>query len=110
MAKFHGQIGFGESLEGSPGVFADSIVEFTFYGDIVQNRSNLQQEENLNKDLSIGNSISIVANSYARENFFAIRYVEWAGERWTVTGVEVQLPRLILQLGEVYNGPTVGTP
>ncbi len=52
--------------------------------------------------------ISIVADAYARGHFFAIRYVEWAGERWTVTNVEVQAPRLILQLGEVYNGPTPG--
>ena len=108
MAKFHGRIGFGESVEGSPGVFADSIVEHSYFGDIVQNRRILRQGENLNKDFSVGNSISIVANDYARVNFFAIRYVEWAGELWTVTDVTVQLPRLILQLGEVYNGPTAG--
>lgn len=110
MAKFHGRVGFGETAEGSPGVFADNIVEHVYYGDIVQNRRILQPGENLNKDLSVGNSISIVANAYASVNFFAIRYVEWAGELWTVTDVEVQLPRLILRLGEVYNGPTVGTP
>jgi hypothetical protein len=108
MAKFHGQVGFGESVEGSPGVFADTIVEHTFNGDVVQNRRILRQGDNLNKDFSVGNSISIVANTYARGNFFAIRYVDWAGELWTVTDVEVQLPRLILQLGEVYNGPTAG--
>ena len=110
MARFHGRVGFGESVEGTPGVFADTVVEYTYYGDIVQNRRILRQEDALNKDLSVGNSISIVANAYARGNFFAIRYVEWAGELWTVTDVEVQLPRLILQLGEVYNGPTAGAP
>ncbi|MFL5660116.1 MAG: hypothetical protein ACJ8BW_02060 [Ktedonobacteraceae bacterium] len=109
MAKFHGRVGFGKSVEGTPGVFADTIVEHTFYGDVIQNRRILRQDENLNKDLSVGNSISIVANAFARGNFFAIRYVEWAGELWAVTDVDVQLPRLILQLGEVYNGPTAGT-
>lgn len=108
MARFHGRVGFGEAVEESPGVFVDHVVEYPYYGDIVQNRRILRQEEVLNKDLSLGNSISIVANAYARGNFFAIRYVEWAGELWTVTDVEVQLPRLILQLGEVYNGPTAG--
>lgn len=107
MAKFHGRVGFGEaSVEVTPGVFADTIVEHVFYGDIVQNRRTLQQGENLNKNLAFGNSISIVANAYANERFFAIKYVEWAGELWTVSDVEVQAPRLILQLGEVYNGPT----
>lgn len=108
MAKFHGRVGFGETVEGTPGVFADTIVEHSYYGDIIQNRRIIHQGENLNKDFSVGNSISIVANAYARGNFFAIRYVEWAGEIWTVTDVEVQLPRLILRLGEVYNGPTAG--
>lgn len=108
MAKFHGRVGFGESIESAPGVFADNIVEYTYYGDIVQNRSILRQGDNLNQDFSIGNSISIVGNAYAHEKFFAIRYVELAGELWTVTDVVVQLPRLILQLGGVYNGPTSG--
>lgn len=110
MARFHGRVGFGETVEGSPGVFADNVVEYVYYGDIVQNRRILRQEEVLNKDLSVGNSISIVADAYARGKFFAIRYVEWAGELWTVTDVEVRYPRLILQLGEVYNGPTAGAP
>lgn len=110
MAKFHGRIGFGDTVEVRPGVFADDVLEYFYYGEIVQNRRTLRQDENLNKDLSISNSISIVGNSYAIRNFFAIKYVEWAGEFWTVTDVEIQAPRLILQLGEVYNGPTAGTP
>jgi hypothetical protein len=110
MAKFHGRVGFGDTVEVRPGVHSDEIVEHLYYGEIVQNRRTLRQEEGLNKDLSISNSISIVANAYAHEHIFAIKYVEWAGERWTVTDVEVQSPRLILQLGEVYNGPTTGAP
>jgi hypothetical protein len=105
MARFHGRVGFGEPTETAPGVFADVITEHSFYGDVVQNRRNLHQGDGLNKDLSVSNSISIVANAYAREHFFAIKYVEWAGKFWTVADVTVEAPRLILQLGEVYNGP-----
>lgn len=108
MARFHGRVGFGDTVESQPGVHVDSIVEHSYFGEVVQNRRNLRQGENLNQDISVGNMISIVADAYARGHFFAIRYVEWAGERWTVTNVEVQAPRLILQLGEVYNGPTPG--
>jgi hypothetical protein len=110
MARFHGRVGFGETDEVNPGVFADTVVEHLYYGDIVRNSRGLRQGENLNLDLTVGNSISIVADAYAREHFFAIRYVEWAGKFWTVSEVEVQAPRLILQLGEVYNGPTVAAP
>lgn len=110
MAKFHGRVGFGQTDEVNPGVHADQVVEHVFYGDVIQNRRSLQQGDNLNKDLTFGNSISIVADAYAREHFFDIKYVEWAGKFWTVSEVEVQPPRLILHLGEVYNGPTVAAP
>ncbi len=105
MAKFYGEIGYGETMETAPGVWQDNIVEHKYYGDVVRNTRKLQEGENLNNDLSVGNSISIVANAYANEHFFAIRYVKWAGTLWTVSDVEVQSPRLLLRLGGVYNGP-----
>lgn len=106
MAKFYGKIGYGDSSEGTPGVWTDEITERTYYGDVIRNSRSLREGEDLNKDLSVSNSISIVADAYADEHFFAIRYVEWAGTLWTVVEVEVQRPRLLLRLGEVYNGPT----
>lgn len=75
-------------------------------GDILRNTRRLQSGESVNDDLSVGNSISIVADAYANEHFFAMRYVQWAGTLWKVSDVEVQSPRLILRLGGVYNGPT----
>ena len=106
MARFFGRIGYGETEETEPGVWVDHIVEREYYGDVIRNARNLREGENLNPDLSVQNSISIVADAYANDHFFAIRYVEWAGALWTVSSVEVQSPRLLLRLGEVYNGPT----
>jgi hypothetical protein len=110
MAKFHGVIGYGESVEKNPGVWVDEIVEYSYYGDVIRNARYLKEgEQGVNNDITVGNSISIVADAYANEHFFAIRYVEWAGALWTVNMVEVQSPRLLLRLGGVYNGPTPGT-
>jgi hypothetical protein len=106
MARFFGRVGYGESQETAPGVWVDQIVEKTYSGDVVRNTRHSSQGEQLNLDLSVRNSISIVADAYANDHFFAIKYVEWAGALWTVSDVEVQRPRLILRLGEVYNGPT----
>ena len=110
MARFYGRIGYGETEESSPGVWVDTIVEHSYFGEVIRNTRKLSEGENLNKNLSVMNSISIVADAYANDHFFAIRYVEWAGALWTVSDVEVQSPRLILRLGEVYNGPTAGAP
>lgn len=105
MAKFYGEIGYGESVEKAPGVWEDVITEKNYYGDVIRNSRQLKEGEGVNSDLSVGNSISIVADAYANEHFFAIRYIRWAGALWTVKNVEVESPRLILRLGGVYNGP-----
>lgn len=106
MAKFYGAIGYGETVETAPGVWEDVIVEHKYYGDVLRNTRRLDDGEKLNNDISVGNSISIMADAYANHHFFALRYVEWQGALWVVTDVEVQTPRLILRLGGVYNGPT----
>lgn len=106
MAKFSGVVGYAQTAETAAGVSEEVITERTYSGDVVQNRRQLQVGTEVNPTISPSNSISIVADAYARDHFFAIRYVKWAGVRWTVPDVDVQPPRLLLRLGEVYNGPT----
>lgn len=108
MARFYGQVGYGVTVESPPdsGVWIDQITEMTYYGDVIRNARKLTEGEQLNSDISVVNSISIVADEYAIEHFFLIKYIRWAGVLWTVTNVEVRSPRLILSLGSVYNGPT----
>lgn len=110
MTRFSGKVGYGVTVETAPGVHEDQIVEFTYFGDVVRNSLKFRTGESVNNDLSVSNSISIVADAYANEHFFAIRYVEWAGTLWTISEVEVQSPRLLLRLGGVYNGPKPEAP
>lgn len=111
MAKFLGVIGFAEeNVEVKPGVWTDRIVERKYMGDVVRNTRRLDEVEKVNKDISVGNSISILRDAYASEHFFAIRFLEWAGACWTVTEVVVEHPRLLLRLGGVYNGPRAEAP
>ena len=109
MAKFHGQIGYSDGTVESPpgsGVWKDGIVEYPYFGDLTRNSRQLRESgDKANKDLTVQNSISIVADAYARDHFHAMRYVRWAGAYWIVEDVTVESPRLILRLGGVYNGP-----
>lgn len=110
MARFYGTVGFSVMTQRED-VFVEEIVERNYYGDVIRNTSRWQSGEYLNDNLALSNSISIVADPYADENFHAIRYVIWMGASWKVTNVEVQRPRLILAIGGVYNGakgPTTG--
>lgn len=108
MARFFGEVGYGESLEdpSGSGVWIDTITEVQYYGDVIRDIRNLNEGESVNDDISVNNSISIVADDFAIKHFSKIKYIRWAGALWTVTNVEVRSPRLILSLGSVYNGPT----
>lgn len=106
MTRFYGVVGYGETAETSPGVHEEVITERTYIGDVVRNTRQLQEREQVLDDISVQNSISVVADAYANDHFFAIRYVSWGGVLWKVSHVDVQRPRLILRLGGRYNGPT----
>lgn len=108
MAKFYGSIGFGESVETSPGVWEDVIVEKPYYGDVIRDTLEVETSDKILNDIRTGNSFSIVADPYAQNNFFAMRYIQWAGTLWYIKQVEVRSPRLIIRIGGVYNGPTAG--
>lgn len=104
MAKFYGEVGYAVTLETAPGVWENVVIGRNYYGDVLRNTRKLDDGEKLNNDISVSNSIKIVADPYALEHFFAIVYVKWAGVYWVVNNVEVDSPRLLLRIGEVYNG------
>lgn len=103
MAKFYGPIGFSDTVETDPGVWEERIVEHSYFGDLTRNTSRYQQSGGVNDNITINNSISIVADPYATTNFQKMRYVEFLGTKWKITNVEVQYPRLILTIGGEYN-------
>ena len=104
--RFFGPVGYGESstLPGS-GVWEDVITEVDYRGDVFRDSRRLESGDKVNSDLSVNNSISIVADEKANKHFHLIKYVVWQGEYWKVTNVELKPPRLLLTLGGVYNGP-----
>lgn len=104
MAKWHGKIGYAETVETEPGIYEEQIVERSHYGDLIRNTRKLQNSSGVNDNINIANEISIVADPYAREHFYSMRYAEFMGTKWKITDVSVQYPRLTLSLGGVYNG------
>jgi len=104
MGKFYGIIGYAETSETAPGVWTEGITERNYSGDVIKNTGRWQSGAKVNDNLTINNSISIVADPFAYQHFHAMRYVNWMGVSWKVTNVEVQRPRLILTIGGVYNG------
>lgn len=104
MAKYCGVIGFATSEETAPGVWKEVITERTYYGDVTRSRANVQQSSVINASITISNEISIIADPFAYEHFYAMRYISWIGKKWTITSVEIEHPRLRLGIGGLYNG------
>ncbi len=109
MARYHGNIGFGIQRVTAPGVFREEIVERSYYGDISTNIRSFENGTGLNDNLQIQNTISIVADAFAYQNFHTMRWIEFMGSKWKVRRVEVQRPRLILSIGDVYNDQQIQT-
>lgn len=105
MARYFGKVGFGENVDQGNGVWKTQVVEREYYGDVTRNFRRLQEGEKVNDDLRTSTQLSILSDTYVNENISAIRYAEWKGVRWKVTSVSEAHPRLILELGGVYNGP-----
>lgn len=103
MAKFYGKIGYGVTIDKGDGIFETEIVEREYYGDLLKNYKTTQNQD-INQDINISNSLSIIADPYAYENFHNIVYVTFMGTKWCVTNVNVEeYPRITLNLGGVYN-------
>jgi hypothetical protein len=105
MSRFYGKVGYAETVETVPGVWNEQITEREYSGEL--RRNSVRQSpssDSTNDDLFISNTIRIVADPYAYQNFHSIKYVEFMGAKWKVTNIEVDHPGLILTLGGVYNG------
>ena len=101
--RYYGKIGYFDTVETKPGLFEQELIFRTYKGDVLRNTKRNQLGSKVNDDITINNSISIVADPYARDHFFQIKYAEWQGALWEVTSVDVQFPRLVLELGGVYH-------
>lgn len=104
MAKFSGAIGYARLLESAPGVWTDSIFEKNYRGDIILDQRRVQPGDNVNDDVTLDNSISIVADAYAYENLGFMKYIVWNNVAWKVKSFAINRPRIVIQIGGIYNG------
>ena len=103
MARYHGYVGYAIDVEAYPGVWEERISEHEYFGDVLKNRINMQQGNVVNAKITISNSISIIADPFAFEHVYAMRYVTYLGKKWSIANVSIERPRLILTLGGLYN-------
>lgn len=104
MARYYGTIGFSKNEEIEPGIWSEQITTRNYSGDVLTSRQSMVSGKGSNSNILVKNTFSIISDLYADENFYSIKYITWRGVKWSVTDIEVQYPRLILTIGDVYNG------
>lgn len=104
MAKFSGTIGYAIRTVSAPGVYKDTIIEKNYRGDVILNQNRWQPGDKANDDFNLDNSISIIADEYAYKNLGAMRYIVWHGSKWKIQSLSINRPRIVIQIGGVYNG------
>ena len=110
MGVFYGPIGFVTVSENPPdsGIWEEIPEERMYRGEIVRNSRKWESTDQVNKNLNISNTISIIIDPYLSNNINTIRYIKWLNSYWEITSIDVEYPRMVLSIGGVYNGPTVG--
>ena len=115
MAKFFGSVGFAVGMREGTGenegiVKELPVIERIYYGDVLdRNTRRFDNGSDINDDLQINAQISIMADDYMNQHIYAIKYINWMGALWKVESISPARPRLILNIGGVYNGPTPGS-
>lgn len=105
MMRWYGKVGYSETVETKPGVYDDQDTVCEYYGDVKRNSTRwATSSDSANDDLTVSTQISIVADSFALEKFYSIKWIEYLGVKWKVTNADPQPPRIILTLGGVWNG------
>lgn len=103
--KFYGRIGFvfGEK-EVKPGVWEHEVVEKPYCGDVLKSSRTFTPADQQNDTFRVNNTVSIISDLYAQQNFASIRYIFWNEKKLKVTSVTVDYPRLTLEIGGWYDG------
>lgn len=104
--RYSGKIGYAVPTETAPGVWEDVITEVAALGDVVQRTEVLEGTDSVIPSYRTTTSISVPSGGVLKERYNDLRYVTYMGKNWTISSAVLQPPRLIIYIGEVYNGPT----
>ena len=104
--KYSGNAGFRiTDVEVEPDVFEPQVVVKKVRGDVVTSRYHHDQngDKSTIDNIRITNQISLVADQFFMKHISNLLYLEYQGVKWKVESFTIRTPRVILDLGGVYN-------
>jgi hypothetical protein len=103
MPRWAGKLGFvAPAVETVTGVYTEPVTEVTYKGEVTRESRGVASRNIPNPDVYIRMAISVIPGKDLREKIASLRYATYMNEKWSVTSVEVQGKKFILNLGERY--------
>lgn len=106
--KYYGDVTFVIQREDpeAPGDWKEYKVVKPYKGDWTRLESRWNSGDKINDDKRVNNQLEIIADTFSTINFTDIRCVKWMGHQWAVTTVTPRPPKLVLEIGGLYNAGT----
>jgi hypothetical protein len=104
MAKYAGLVGYATQEETVPGVWSPVEKTVVMKGDVIRQSSSVQNDDKVNSDITLNHRVSLIGDAYAFDNYYNLKWIELHGRKLEVSSVELQRPRLIVSVGDIYNG------
>lgn len=84
------------------GICDRSIKEYPCYGDIYKNRKITGSTIGVVEGVQMNMNISIIADQFVTENYCDAVYLTYMGQKWKITDVTPEYPRLTFAIGGRY--------
>lgn len=102
MSRFSGKLGFVLTRETEEGVWLEDFVELPVKGTIRSLYVRNDNSASANTNLRLTNEISVMMDSKIQTYIQTLKYVVWKGSKWEVQSININYPRVAINLGGPY--------
>ena len=104
--RYSGVLGIVQQTEVRPGIWEETVTEVPVLGTVRQRTEGLESADRVLPSLGTNTSISVPARGVGPQDNSMIRYITYKGIRWQIQSIVDEPPRIVIYIGEKYNGPT----
>jgi len=103
--RYSGVLGIAQQTEVRPGIWEETVTEVPVLGTVRQRTEVLESADRILPGLGTNTSISVPARGVGPQDNSSIRYITYKGIPWQIQSIVDEPPRIVIYIGEKYNGP-----
>lgn len=104
--RYSGKLGIVQQTEVRPGIWEETVTEVSALGTVRQTTEALDGSDAVLPRYRTTTSVSVSARGVGPIDNSDIRYITFKGKRWQIATIVDEPPKIVIYIGEVYNGPT----